>query len=81
MRTLYVKFTQHDRLMKLLLDTGDRNLVEHTGRDSYWGDRGDGSGQNKLGKLLMRLREEFRKEIEAMTGTVPRGAGSGGPWV
>ena len=63
---LYAKFTQHEHLRKLLLETGDRKLIEHTSRDSYWGDGGDGSGQNKLGKLLMKLREELKKEIEAV---------------
>ena len=80
MHSLYAKFTQHERLMKLLLDTGDRKLVEHTSQDSYWGDGGDGSRQNKLGKLLMRLREEL-KEMEAVAGTVPQRGRSGGPWV
>ena len=70
---LYAKFTQHEDLMKMLLDTGDRKLVEHTSRDSYWGDGGDGSGQNKLGKLLMRLREELRKEMETVAGPVSQG--------
>ena len=61
---LYAKFTQHECLRKLLLGMGDCKLVEHTGQDTYWGDGGDASGQNKLGKLLMKLREELRKEIE-----------------
>ena len=62
---LYAKFTQHQRLRRLLLDTGECKLVEHTSRDSYWGDGGDGRGQNKLGQLLMMLREELRREVEA----------------
>ena len=70
---LYAKFTQHERLTKMLLDTGDRKLVEHTTRDSYWGDGGDGSGQNRLGKLLMKLKEELRKEMEAVSGPVSQG--------
>lgn len=63
MRTaLRAKFTQYDDLKTLLLGTGDATLVEHTSRDAYWGDGGDGSGQNKLGQLLMELREELRLE-------------------
>ncbi len=54
------KFTQHDDLRAILLGTGDAKLVEHTDKDSYWGDGGDGSGKNRLGQLLMRLREELR---------------------
>jgi ribA/ribD-fused uncharacterized protein len=60
MRTaLTAKFTQHDDLRTLLLGTGDAVLVEHTERDSYWGDGGDGSGVNRLGLLLMEVRAEL----------------------
>jgi ribA/ribD-fused uncharacterized protein len=54
------KFTQHDDLKVTLLGTGDAKLVEHTANDSYWGDGGDGSGKNRLGQILMRVREELR---------------------
>lgn len=58
--TLRAKFTQHAELRALLLATGDARLVEHTERDAYWGDGGDGSGANRLGSLLMRVRGELR---------------------
>jgi ribA/ribD-fused uncharacterized protein len=54
------KFTQHDGLRTILLGTGDARLVEHTTNDSYWGDGGDGSGKNRLGQILMQVREELR---------------------
>jgi len=38
-------------------------IVEHTTNDSYWGDGGDGSGRNMLGKLLMETRERIRNEL------------------
>lgn len=60
LEALRAKFTQHDELKAILLGTGDAKLVEHTERDSYWGDGGDGSGKNRLGLLLMQLREELR---------------------
>lgn len=59
---LRAKFTQNEDLKKILLETGDATLVEHTANDNYWGDGGDGNGKNMLGKLLIELREEFRKE-------------------
>ena len=59
---LRAKFTQNEELKKILLETGDALLVEHTRNDSYWGDGGDGSGKNMLGKLLMELREELKNE-------------------
>lgn len=59
---LRAKFTQHKDLKEILLETGDALIVEHTKNDRYWGDGGDGSGKNMLGKLLMELREQLRKE-------------------
>ena len=57
---LRAKFTQHEELKAVLLGTGDAVLVEHTANDSYWGDGGDGSGKNRLGRLLMQVRDELR---------------------
>ena len=59
------KFSQHEDLRAVLLGTGDALLVEHTERDSYWGDGGDGSGKNRLGHILMSVRDELRRQEEA----------------
>jgi len=64
MDALRAKFTQHEELKAVLLGTGDAVLVEHTANDSYWGDGGDGSGKNRLGRLLMQLRDELRAAAE-----------------
>jgi ribA/ribD-fused uncharacterized protein len=61
LKALLAKFTQHATLREQLLATGDATIIEHTSKDSYWGDGGDGSGQNKLGRLLMLVREELRQ--------------------
>lgn len=60
---LYAKFVTNadTRPKAYLLSTGDRELVEHTTRDSFWGDGGDGTGANQLGKALMRLRTQLRE--------------------
>ena len=55
------RVTQHEDLRRLLLATGDATLVEHTGNDHYWGDGGDGSGRNMLGRILMQVREELKR--------------------
>jgi ribA/ribD-fused uncharacterized protein len=57
------KFTQHPELKQTLLSTGSANIVEHTANDSYWGDGGDGSGRNMLGRILMEVREELRTQV------------------
>lgn len=61
-KVLYAKFVNNLdlRAQKYLLSTGDRELVEHTTRDSLWGDGGDGSGANLLGKTLMKIRAALR---------------------
>ena len=56
------KFQQHSKLQELLLSTGDRILVEHTKNDSYWGDRGDGTGRNQLGLTLMKVRDHLKRD-------------------
>jgi hypothetical protein len=56
---LAAKFAQHAELRDILLSTGNCRLVEHTANDSYWGDGGDGSGANRLGHLLMELRDGY----------------------
>ena len=62
MRTaLKAKFGQHPKLKRLLLETGTAHLVEHTQNDCYWGDGGNGSGQNMLGQLLMERREQLAR--------------------
>jgi hypothetical protein len=63
LEALEAKFTQHKDLKEILLATGTALLVEHTHRDFYWGDGGDGSGLNKLGKLLMQVRESLKGKI------------------
>ena len=60
LKALQVKFSKNSRLRKRLLDTGTRELIEHTSNDSYWGDGGNGTGQNKLGQFLMKVRRELR---------------------
>lgn len=55
-QAVLAKFTQHEDLRKLLLSTGDAKLVEHTVNDTYWGDGGDGTGKNMLGRILMEVR-------------------------
>jgi hypothetical protein len=63
MEALVYKFSQHHDINQLLLSTNGETLVEHTINDSYWGDGGDGSGKNRLGALLMELRETKMEDI------------------
>ena len=49
-------------LRKLLVGTGKRLLIENSPYDRYWGCGRNGKGKNRLGVLLMELREELRSE-------------------
>ena len=53
------KLEQHPDLIKVLKQSGGRDLVKVTPTDTYWGTSLDGAGQNKMGKLWMKLRSEL----------------------
>jgi len=56
---LQAKVDQHPYIKKKLLESGDRELIEDSWRDSYWGWGPNKDGENHLGKLWMELRNEF----------------------
>ena len=57
------KFTQHPILKFMLINTYGHTLIEgNWWNDTYWGVC-KGVGQNKLGKILMRIREELSNEL------------------
>lgn len=55
------KFETHTKLGEILLSTGDEEIVENSPIDYYWGCGKDGSGKNKLGLILMRVRKCLRE--------------------
>ncbi|MEH2563118.1 NADAR family protein [Bradyrhizobium sp. AZCC 2289] len=61
-KVLRAKFSQHETLAKLLIETGDRRLVEagtvNNAVNRLWGEV-SGSGQNMLGVMLMELRKDL----------------------
>lgn len=61
-RAVLHKFTAHADLRSLLLDTGDREIVENAPSDYYWGCGADGSGRNRLGITLMETRARLRTD-------------------
>ena len=68
---LISKFGICTRLQKELFATGDAFLLEHNiapGRDDIWSDNHDGTGQNRLGLLLMHVRGEMQRREGIKTG-------------
>ncbi|CAF1044194.1 unnamed protein product [Didymodactylos carnosus] len=59
---IYYKFSFYPELKHLLLNTGDTILIEDSPTDLYWGIGGNHNepGRNRLGELLMELRDDFR---------------------
>ncbi len=58
------KFSQNEDLKEKLLDTGDSHLEEgNTWGDKIWGTV-DGIGENRLGKILMSVRETLKQQDE-----------------
>lgn len=66
---LKMKFTQNPKLLERLVGTGERPLIEANPYDSYWGEGSrkhtkygttdENRGLNRMGILLMQVREEL----------------------
>lgn len=59
---LMLKLEQHEYVRRKLMATGDRELIENSWRDDFWGWGPNKDGQNMLGKLWMEIRTEMYKE-------------------
>jgi ribA/ribD-fused uncharacterized protein len=59
---LRAKAEQHEYVHRKLLATGERELVEDSWRDDFWGWGPNRDGKNMLGKLWMEIRAELRNK-------------------
>lgn len=62
-RAVLAKFVAHADIRAILLATGDEEIIEDSPTDSYWGCGADGTGQNKLGLILMEVRATLRQRL------------------
>lgn len=60
-RAIRRTFEAHADLRVRLLETGDERLIENAPNDAYWGCGPDGTGQNRLGEILMDVRAALRE--------------------
>jgi ribA/ribD-fused uncharacterized protein len=67
-RGVYIKCKAHPEAAEALLATGDKDLVENSQYDYYWGCGRDGRGENAYGKVLMRVRDRLREEAGGAGG-------------
>lgn len=67
----YEKYFQNTRLKNILLNTGDKMIIEANPKDTRWGiglsaeddrvlDESQWQGENLLGKVLMQVRQELK---------------------
>ncbi len=56
------KLKQHKEIREVLLKTGQKEIVENSREDYFWGVGKDGTGKNELGKIWIELRKEFIEE-------------------
>lgn len=57
---IHHKAQQHKEIQKKLLATGNDEIIENSMDDYFWGCGKDGSGQNKMGKIWMQIRNELK---------------------
>lgn len=60
---LRAKVDQHEYVRRKLIATGDRELIEDSWRDDFWGWGPHRDGQNMLGKLWMEVRSEIGANV------------------
>jgi N-glycosidase YbiA len=58
-RILRAKLSQHKDVLDALKRSGTDDIVENSPTDYFWGAGQDGTGQNHLGKLWMKIRSEL----------------------
>lgn len=73
---LRVKLAQNwNSFGDLLLNTGDKPIVEDSRKDDFWGaikdNHGYFHGRNVLGRLLMEIREKFKSDPDSLKQVSP----------
>lgn len=59
------KADQHEYVRRKLLETGDRELIENSWRDAFWGWGPNRDGMNTLGHLWMEVRAELAAKADS----------------
>ena len=61
--TKYLKCVQNKDVFTTILKSGLRPFVQHTKTDCYWGNGGNDTGCNYLGKAWDRVRENIYEQF------------------
>ncbi len=57
------KFRQNPEIRSKLIETRNQEIREMTVKESYWGVGPEFDGENHMGKILMMVREQVKKEV------------------
>jgi ribA/ribD-fused uncharacterized protein len=56
------KIKQHEEVRSVLLATGNDEIIENSPVDYFWGCGKDRTGQNQMGQILMKIRDELKEK-------------------
>lgn len=56
------KLRQHPYIQRKLIGTGDKELIESSPTDAFWGWGPNKDGLNHLGRVWMKLRDEWNAQ-------------------
>ena len=57
------KFRQNPEIRSQLIETGNQEICEMTVKENYWGVGPNHDGKNYMGKILMKVRNQLKKEV------------------
>lgn len=60
---VYYKFSQNKEIRSKLIETRNQEIKEMSVKESFWGVGPDFDGRNEIGKILMRVREQVKKDV------------------
>ena len=61
-RAVWQKFSSHSDIQQVLLDTLDAEIIEDSPVDYFWGCGIEKTGENYLGRILMTVRNDLRRD-------------------
>ncbi|CAL9370194.1 hypothetical protein SUDANB120_00848 [Streptomyces sp. enrichment culture] len=67
-RAVAATFRAHADIRDILLSTVDEEIAEDTATDHHWGRGRTGTGENMLGRIPMRTRNQLRAEGRDQSG-------------
>ena len=60
---VYLKFSQNKDIRSKLIETHNQEIREMSVKESFWGVGPELDGENHIGKILMNVRDEVKKDL------------------